>query len=244
MDNPADTYENYASFYDQIHGDRSALIKRVQDFIDSYAPKAQSILELACGTGSILAGLRSGYQLSGIDISPRMLAQARQKLAHADLRKGDIADFTLPGSFDVIFCIFNSMNHLPEFEKWEATFEHAARHLNPNGIFIFDTNTPERFRLLSLRPPTELRLVNDNYALITLKGRTDKAFDWQVRIFHHEGDSHIYTEQVHTTVARTWPLPKISTTLEKYFKIEDIQRAEGEVTNADAHRAFYVCRKQ
>ena len=42
--------------------------------------RAGSVLELACGTGSVLARLRSQYEAVGVDLSEEMIAVARRKL--------------------------------------------------------------------------------------------------------------------------------------------------------------------
>ena len=71
-------YADFAKFYDKIMGDRSALIERVRGYVRSYLPDAGSLLELGCGTGAVLAGLADGLQITGIDLSPEMLAAAVQ----------------------------------------------------------------------------------------------------------------------------------------------------------------------
>ncbi len=50
-------YAQFAGFYDQVMGDRSADVNRVLDHIKRYQPGAASLLELGCGTGAVLAGL-------------------------------------------------------------------------------------------------------------------------------------------------------------------------------------------
>src|SRR5690242_11948641 len=106
-------YEDFAKFYDQIMGDRSALIERVRGYVRSYLPDAGSLLELGCGTGAVLGGLADGLQVTGIDLSPEMLATAKAHLTGAHLVRADITEFSLGTTFDVVICVFDTLNHLP-----------------------------------------------------------------------------------------------------------------------------------
>ena len=76
-----------------------------------------SVLDLACGTGQMaLRFAREGYDTTAIDLSPEMLALAKQK---ADAEKLDIlflnqdmAKFELYGTVDLIVCCLDSINYL------------------------------------------------------------------------------------------------------------------------------------
>ena len=77
------SYAEFAPFYDAINGEPFDRIRQILGFIESYNPEAQSVLELGCGTGAILAGLGSGFSLTGIDLSSEMLAYARRRCPEA-----------------------------------------------------------------------------------------------------------------------------------------------------------------
>ena len=67
-------YAAFARFYDALNDEPEPTSRKMLRYIDRYAPDATSVLELGCGTGAVLAGLGSGFSLSGIDQSPEMLA--------------------------------------------------------------------------------------------------------------------------------------------------------------------------
>ena len=71
-------------------------------------PEGLSVLEIGCGTGDVLAGLKPAYGL-GVDFSPAMIAEARRLHPDLDFRVGDIEDrpfvASLPGPFDVILIV-------------------------------------------------------------------------------------------------------------------------------------------
>jgi ubiquinone/menaquinone biosynthesis C-methylase UbiE len=63
------SYEAFARFYDAVQGDRAEALL----FVRPHLAGAKTVLERACGAGSILAELQSGYEVVGVDLSPQML---------------------------------------------------------------------------------------------------------------------------------------------------------------------------
>jgi predicted TPR repeat methyltransferase len=76
-------YGEFARFYDCMMDDPLTRSAWVVEHIDRYMPEAASLLELGCGTGSVLAGLRAVPSLTGLDLSPAMLTIARAKVPAA-----------------------------------------------------------------------------------------------------------------------------------------------------------------
>lgn len=68
-------------------------------------PEGLRVLELGCGTGDVLAGLKPSYGL-GVDFSPATIEEARRQHPNLEFRVGDIEDAnflgSLPGPFDAI----------------------------------------------------------------------------------------------------------------------------------------------
>src|SRR6266705_1356343 len=46
--------------------------------------------------------------------------------------------------FDVICCVFDSMNHVASFTHWKQLFGNVHQHLSAGGVFIFDINTQNK----------------------------------------------------------------------------------------------------
>jgi SAM-dependent methyltransferase len=147
------TYSQFARVYDAVMDDPRPKVARVLELVERHNPDALTLLELGCGTGTILDGLGSRFTLTGIDRSPEMLAIAREKVPRARLFEADIAGFDLGEHFDVVICVFDTLNHLPRFELWQALFGCARRHLAPGGLFIFDVNTAAKLRGLARFAP-------------------------------------------------------------------------------------------
>ncbi|MDQ1366502.1 MAG: hypothetical protein QOE57_2544 [Acidimicrobiaceae bacterium] len=130
-----------APFCDEPMGDPGSKISRVLEALDIYLPGASSLLELGCGTGAVLAGLTELNLLVGLDRSREMLSRAREKIASAHFVEGDMTEFAFHEQFDVIICVCDTLNHLPTFDAWLATFLRVADHLATDGLFLLDVDT-------------------------------------------------------------------------------------------------------
>ena len=123
-------------------------VEPVLDFLEPLA--AGGALELAIGTGRIALPLaRRGVRVAGIDLSPDMVAQLRTKPGGDEIPVaiGDYATTRVDGSFSLAYIVFNSILNNTTQEGQVATFENAARHLEPGGCFVMEVGVPPRERL-------------------------------------------------------------------------------------------------
>ncbi|MGH9754361.1 MAG: class I SAM-dependent DNA methyltransferase [Blastocatellia bacterium] len=139
-------YGKFGRFYDAVMGSRAESAAFIHDLIQQHKPEAKTLLELACGTGAILKRLSKYYQVAGLDISFEMLSVARKKLPGAPLVHADMVTFELGQKFDVIICVFDSINHILSFADWGKVFRRVARHLAQGGLFLFDINTERKLQ--------------------------------------------------------------------------------------------------
>jgi len=107
-------------------------------------PDAQTWLDLCCGTGSLLKHVcENGFSAVGLDVSPHQLKYARKNAPGATLVRADVRQFSLDRKFDIITCLFDSLNYLTRKKDLERVFRAVRRHLNAGGLFAFDVNTFE-----------------------------------------------------------------------------------------------------
>jgi SAM-dependent methyltransferase len=118
-------------------------------------PPGGSVIELGCGTGRLTAALaRLGLNVTGVDISPAMLAQARSLAeqlpedarSRVELVQGDMTALDLKRIVDVVICPFFTLAHAPAGQAWRNTFATAARHLAPGGLAAFHLPRPDIMR--------------------------------------------------------------------------------------------------
>ncbi len=107
----------------------------------------EPVLELACGTGRLTIPIaEQGFNITGLDISGKMLNRARikanKKGLKLDLVKADCRNFNLRKKFNYIFIPFNSIAHLHDLESIESCFSSVKKHLSPDGRFVVDMFNP------------------------------------------------------------------------------------------------------
>lgn len=107
-------------------------------------PRARTWLDLCCGTGSLLRlASDNGFDATGVDISKHQIQRARENAPKSRLVAGDIRRISLDCRFDVVTCMFDSLNYLTTKRDLLTAFRKAKRHLAQDGIFAFDMNTFE-----------------------------------------------------------------------------------------------------
>ncbi|MFN8475594.1 MAG: methyltransferase domain-containing protein [Anaerolineae bacterium] len=114
----------------------------IASFID--LPRGARILDLACGQGRhAIALARMGYQVTGLDYSPSLLAHARQaaEAAGADVAwvEGDMRDLPWQDEFDAVINITSAFGYFPTDEENEAVLHQVAKVLKPGGQFLIET---------------------------------------------------------------------------------------------------------
>jgi SAM-dependent methyltransferase len=139
-------FDAFAPLYD----DWASHMTEDVDFYVSLAREAGGpLVELAVGNGrvAIPVAQATGKRVLGIDTSPAMLAQARERAAAAavdlDLREGDMRDLTLDEPAALVYCPFRGIMHLPTWHDRRLLFERVAALLEPGGrfawnVFVFD----------------------------------------------------------------------------------------------------------
>lgn len=147
-------YAAFAKYYDNFNseldyeawaGDLDAAVRRLTRVPVSLG------LDLGCGTGSMsLALSRLGYDMTGVDISPDMLDVARKRAESSGIDNllllcQDMSAFELYGTVDMAVSCLDTMNHLVDRKKLKKCLSLVHNYLVPDGLFLFDVNTPAKF---------------------------------------------------------------------------------------------------
>jgi SAM-dependent methyltransferase len=122
-------------------------------FYKSLVPSTDArVLELGCGTGRVLLPLAEvcGY-IRGIEISEAMAAACREKLkatgidaTKAQVELGDIINFDLGQTFDLILAPYRVLQNLETDAAVDGLFECLRQHLAPSGSCTLNVFNPKR----------------------------------------------------------------------------------------------------
>ena len=95
--------------------------------------RGERILDLGCGTGQLTSEIaRCGVQVTGLDSSADMLADARKNFPELGFVLGDAANFNFPEPFDAVFS--NAALHW--VKDAEGALASIAGALRPGGRFV------------------------------------------------------------------------------------------------------------
>lgn len=138
-------YKTLAKYYDLIFQGKNYLAESrfIKEMVGQRMPKAKSILDVGCGTGTHLNLLINDFEvLYGVDLNPEVLKEAKKKSPKANYVVGGMADFDLGRKFDVITCLFSVFNYNLTVKEARKTLRNIKKHLNPRGLVIFALYTP------------------------------------------------------------------------------------------------------
>lgn len=141
---PPSAYDAFAFAYDEALGKRffRAMRKLLVHLLDDHRVQTKTHLDIACGTGLAMEFFSGrGFRSLGLDASLTMLAMARERNQQAVA--GDFRALPLRGSFGLVTCLYDSLNHLRKHSDLVATFRAVQGVMDPSSFFIFDMNHPD-----------------------------------------------------------------------------------------------------
>ena len=144
-------YDAIARVYDKLnaeldYGEWANFFEKCFDrFLDE---RPTLVLDLACGTGRMTRELSSrGYDLIGVDGSADMLSEAYSLGGENILYLlQDMREFELYGTVGATVCCLDSINYLLSERDVRTVFSLVHNYLDPDGLFLFDMNTPYKFK--------------------------------------------------------------------------------------------------
>jgi len=142
-----DSYASIARFYDL---ENAEFTEDLSLWVDLARQQGGPVLEMGCGSGRVMLHLaREGFDVTGVDSSPAMLALARRRL---DLQKSiagritvleeNFARLRLEKTFPLILLPFNTFAHMVDPADVRAAFKTVAAHLQPAGRVVLALPNP------------------------------------------------------------------------------------------------------
>lgn len=133
-----------ATYDDDIGSNDPDSVQPAVDFLAELATSGRA-LEFGIGTGRIALPLsKKNIEVHGIDLSKAMLAELSAKPGGTQISvtQGDFATTSCQGSFSLVYLVFNTIMNLTTQNAQVSTFQNAASHLDPGGIFVIEVMVP------------------------------------------------------------------------------------------------------
>lgn len=126
------------------------------------------LLDLGCGTGKLTQIMeKHGFDMIGVDNSYEMLDMAREHSSENILYLlQDMREFELYGTVRGIYSACDCLNYILEEDELKEVFALANNYLDPGGLFVFDINSPYKYR----------ELLSDN---TFAENREEGSFIWE-----------------------------------------------------------------
>lgn len=245
-----DKYTSLAPYYDALNADVD--VKGWADFLESAVsrfgkPHDGIWLDLACGTGSLTLEMKKrGHDMIGADLSPDMLDAARSKPHGGEVLWlcQDMRELELYGTVDAVFCCLDSLNYLPSAKDLTKVFSLVNNYLNPDGVFVFDMNTPKKFREVYGDRDYLLEGENVFCGWHNEYDEAKKRCDFFLSIFAYDGENDVYRRFDEEQREYCYSMKQITSALKKagLELLSVVSDFAGAPWSEDDERWFFLCR--
>ena len=195
------SYQTLSAYYDRFTDDVG--YGQWADFFEQLFAREdirpQLVLDLACGTGSLTRLLAErGYDMIGADASPEMLMQAMQNTMDCSPRplliNQRMEELDLYGNVDACLCCLDSVNYVTDPDDLAEAFRRVHLFLNPDGLFVFDINTPAKFSRIDGESYVR---EDDGVFCVWQAAVEDGLCAYQFDIFEQDGDAWQRVQETH-----------------------------------------------
>lgn len=214
-------YNEFAKVYNTFMGDTpyEEWVQFIKDTIARHGITPKLICDLGCGTGKMCEIFaKDGMQMIGIDNSEEMLMVARESAMEKELDilylLQDMSEFELYGTVDVIYSACDSINYLLEEEQVRSTFKWVNNYLEKDGLFIFDINTPYKYKKVLGEGVFAEQSENAAYIWENYYDEEEEINEFGVTFFIEDEDGrYTRTEEFH--YEKAYSIDKIKSLLEE-----------------------------
>jgi SAM-dependent methyltransferase len=171
-----------------------------------------------------------------------MLSIARKKVPQAKLSLQNMLTFRLRQRFDVICCVYDSINHVAGFSHWKQLFGNVHRHLAAGGVFVFDINTQKKLDR-HIAEPAWVHQFGDNLLIMKVTGTgKGKGSNWNIKVFERTGRNRyrLHEEDIQEV---SFPKQKIVRALSVYFPSVEIIDTDRKRPSMESERLYFICKK-
>lgn len=163
-------FEEIAGDYDRWKEKASYYYGLLADIYRKLVPPESSVLEVGCGTGTLLSRLQPSRGV-GIDISSRMVEIAAARHSHLTFRVADAENFDLAETFDYVIAP-DVVEHLSDVG---AMFRSVRRCMRPDSRLIVTCVNPLWAPVLHLAERLGLKMPEGEHRWLSAGRLTEEA---------------------------------------------------------------------
>ena len=244
------SYDALAAAYDALMADAEYL-KRAE-YLDRCLKRdrapVETVLDLGCGTGTISCLLaRMGYRVLAADASVEMLTEAMMKSSamenppmflHQSMEK-----LRLGREVDAAISTIDAINYLTRERAVRETFQRVHKWLRPGGQFIFDINSPAKFRAMDGQMYTDE--TEESYCVWrTFFSERTKICTYQVDLFRLRRDG-AWERDYEEHRERSWSVEELTGFLADagFTKVKITGDMKTSKPKEEEQRLIFHCRK-
>ncbi|HYE27958.1 MAG TPA: class I SAM-dependent methyltransferase [Allosphingosinicella sp.] len=140
-------YEENAGAWDALRGGEPRLERKWLERFAARLPPGAAVLDTGCGSGQPVARwlIGRGFDVTGIDSSPSLIALCRRRFPAQSWHVGDMRRLELGERFDGLIA-WHSLFHLAPDDQ-RPMFARFAAHARPGAILMFTTGWGEGVRI-------------------------------------------------------------------------------------------------
>jgi SAM-dependent methyltransferase len=181
------------------------------------------VLDLGCGAGPLSQRIgQRGFPTWGLDISPAMIALARERLPQAEFHCGSVLDADLPQAVAVA-AVGEVLNYATAHDPGGLThvFQRVFEALEPGGVFLFDLAGPRRVGVgASFKEAA-------SWAVGVVATESDDLLVRKITTFRDLGDS-AWSRSFEEHRLRLWPAAGVMERLASCgFRVEELLGYDG-----------------
>ncbi len=243
-------YEALAESYDSLTLDipYEEMLSYMETLLQRHAIQPRSVLDLACGTGSMSVLLaKQGYRVLAADMSEEMLTAACEKMSELEENMPfficqPMQKLRLPYTVDWVLCCLDSLNYVTDPADVKETFHRVWEALAPGGAFIFDINSEEKLR--GLDGQVFLDENEDTYCVWRAEFEEQENICYYgIDLFQREGDLWQRSFEEHREYA--YAVPQLTAFLQEagFRTIEVYGNRTLEAPKAGEQRIYFFAQK-
>jgi SAM-dependent methyltransferase len=150
--------------------------------------------------------------------------------------QADIANFDLKEKFDLIFCVYDTVNHLKDFKAWISLFRCVKNHLSESGIFIFDFNTLYKLNILS-QSDIYPEFPGEDTLLLNVRKVSKNLFNWEINYFKQVSGAKY--ELIKSVIPESgYDTEKVLNEVKKHFSLINISNESFKKVTKNSLRVF------